>query len=270
MTSCVSSSPDWIDQPATLPLDLLTKRQREVLTLLGEGHGRAEIAQRLFRSPKTVDNHCTRIYEKLGVHSQASLIRLLHEHGMLSEPQTPERGAGMSGGALSCADALSRIESRVQAAPNSEYFNAFLLGLCDVTDMDLAGICEVDHEASRFIAIASVADGKPIGQISSDFESCECDETFRLGQHLIQSDLDKLFPRATTLSRAGAVAYAGVLLEDRFVGKVGTLWVASRSPIENPDEVMSTLCAVRRRAATELGLQLAIDRLDELGISIGS
>ncbi len=266
MTSC-STSVQVKSLP--LPLERLTKRQREVLTLLGEGHGRAEIAQRLFRSPKTVDNHCTRIYEKLGVHSQASLIRLLHEHGLLSEGQQRDRSSANS--APSCSnDALSQIESQVQAAPTAEYFNAFLTGLCNVVGMDLAGICEVDREASRFFAIASVADGKPIGQISSDFQACECTETFKRGEHMVFKDLDEDSPRATTLTRLGVVGYAGVLLEDRFVGKVGTLWVASRSPIKNPDEVMSTLRALRRRAATEVALQLAVDRLDELGIAIGS
>jgi DNA-binding CsgD family transcriptional regulator len=46
----------------------LTARERELLTLLGEGVSATdELAERLFISPKTVKNHLASIYEKLGI-----------------------------------------------------------------------------------------------------------------------------------------------------------------------------------------------------------
>ena len=50
---------------------LLTRREVEVLRLLGDGLTNAEIARRLFLSPKTVEHHVARIYRKLDVHSRA-------------------------------------------------------------------------------------------------------------------------------------------------------------------------------------------------------
>lgn len=46
---------------------LLSRREVEVLRLLGEGLSNREIAERLFISPKTAEHHVSRIYAKLGL-----------------------------------------------------------------------------------------------------------------------------------------------------------------------------------------------------------
>jgi DNA-binding NarL/FixJ family response regulator len=52
----------------------LTEREREILTLLSQGHNNAEIAQRLVLSPKTVRNHLSNIFNKLQVADRAQAI----------------------------------------------------------------------------------------------------------------------------------------------------------------------------------------------------
>jgi DNA-binding CsgD family transcriptional regulator len=49
----------------------LSRRETEVLRLLGEGLSNREIGQRLFISPKTAEHHVSRIYAKLGLKSRA-------------------------------------------------------------------------------------------------------------------------------------------------------------------------------------------------------
>lgn len=59
----------------------LTAREREVLALITEGLGNAEIAERLSISEKTVRNHVSNLFDKLGVWTRAQAMVFAHDHG---------------------------------------------------------------------------------------------------------------------------------------------------------------------------------------------
>ncbi|MFC0038608.1 response regulator transcription factor [Actinomadura rayongensis] len=60
----------------------LTDREREVLELIAQGRGNAEIAATLFLSQKTVRNHVSNIFVKLHVADRAQAIVLAREAGL--------------------------------------------------------------------------------------------------------------------------------------------------------------------------------------------
>lgn len=62
----------------------LTKREKEILTLVARGFTNQEIADRLFISPRTVDTHRTNMMQKLNIHDVATLVRFAVEHGFVS------------------------------------------------------------------------------------------------------------------------------------------------------------------------------------------
>jgi pimeloyl-ACP methyl ester carboxylesterase/DNA-binding CsgD family transcriptional regulator len=62
----------------------LSPREREVLSLVTEGLGNAAIADRLTLSEKTVRNHVTNVFDKLGVQTRAQAIVMAHERGFKS------------------------------------------------------------------------------------------------------------------------------------------------------------------------------------------
>jgi DNA-binding NarL/FixJ family response regulator len=66
------------------PLERLSEREREVLTLTAEGFSASEIGEKLFISPKTVDTYRSRIMEKLGLKHRSELVRLAVRTGMLT------------------------------------------------------------------------------------------------------------------------------------------------------------------------------------------
>ena len=80
--------------PASLPplgadLSVLSRREREVLGPLLEGHRVPYIARMLYISPHTVRNHLQSVFRKLGVGSQAELIEKLRAgETYIPEPST--------------------------------------------------------------------------------------------------------------------------------------------------------------------------------------
>lgn len=61
----------------------LSRRERQVLELLGQGYTNQEAADRLFLSVKTVETYRSRISEKLGLRSRADFVRLAVELGLI-------------------------------------------------------------------------------------------------------------------------------------------------------------------------------------------
>jgi DNA-binding NarL/FixJ family response regulator len=82
----------------------LTKRELEVLELLTDGLTQAQIAHRLYVSPKTVGTHTERLFKKLGAHSRAQAVSYGYVHGLLDR-------AGAR------ADVVSRAERAFEPTP---------------------------------------------------------------------------------------------------------------------------------------------------------
>jgi pimeloyl-ACP methyl ester carboxylesterase/DNA-binding CsgD family transcriptional regulator len=62
----------------------LSSREREVLTLMSEGLANAQIAERLSISEKTVRNHVSNVFDKLGVWTRAQAIVFAIDRGFKS------------------------------------------------------------------------------------------------------------------------------------------------------------------------------------------
>jgi DNA-binding SARP family transcriptional activator/DNA-binding CsgD family transcriptional regulator len=61
----------------------LSKRERAVLRLVAEGLSDAEVAARLILSPRTIQNHLTRIYHKFDVHNRTAAVDLARKTGQI-------------------------------------------------------------------------------------------------------------------------------------------------------------------------------------------
>jgi DNA-binding NarL/FixJ family response regulator len=67
----------------TDPVSTLTSREREVLQLAAEGFGTAEIAEKLFISPRTGETHRANLMRKLGLQTQTDLVRFAIRKGLI-------------------------------------------------------------------------------------------------------------------------------------------------------------------------------------------
>jgi DNA-binding NarL/FixJ family response regulator len=83
----VSRAAHGVD-PADEELEGLTRREREILTLVAEGLSNADVASRLWVSRQTVKFHLGGVYRKLGVANRTEAARWAHDHGLLAATAT--------------------------------------------------------------------------------------------------------------------------------------------------------------------------------------
>ncbi|WP_169714001.1 response regulator transcription factor [Oceanicoccus sagamiensis] len=65
--------------------EILTSRELEIMNLVVKGASNSDISSTLFISPKTVDNHRSNIFKKLGVRSAVELAEYARKNGLLSD-----------------------------------------------------------------------------------------------------------------------------------------------------------------------------------------
>ena len=61
----------------------LTRREREILALVAEGHSNRELARMLWVTEQTVKFHLSNIYRKLAVANRTEASRWAHRHGLV-------------------------------------------------------------------------------------------------------------------------------------------------------------------------------------------
>lgn len=71
---------------APRPLEGVTDREREVLTLVGRGRSNGEIADDLFISVATAKSHVARLLSKLGARDRVQLVIIAYEAGLVALP----------------------------------------------------------------------------------------------------------------------------------------------------------------------------------------
>lgn len=69
--------------PTEHPLARLTPRQREILTLIADGHSTKDIGLTLNISGKTVESHRAQLMERLDIHDVAGLVRYAIKKGLV-------------------------------------------------------------------------------------------------------------------------------------------------------------------------------------------
>lgn len=68
----------------TRPVEGITEREREVLTLIGRGRSNTEIADELFISVATAKSHVSRLLTKLDARDRVQLVITAYELGLVS------------------------------------------------------------------------------------------------------------------------------------------------------------------------------------------
>ncbi|GGU06752.1 response regulator [Streptomyces violascens] len=79
--------PDSPPKPSPRPVEHITEREREVLTLVGRGRSNTEIAEELFITVATAKSHVSRLLTKLGARDRVQLVITAYEVGLVTLSQ---------------------------------------------------------------------------------------------------------------------------------------------------------------------------------------
>lgn len=64
-------------------VEMLTERERQILVYIARGLAKKQIAKLAAISPKTVDQHCSHIMDKLDIHDRVALARFAIREGLV-------------------------------------------------------------------------------------------------------------------------------------------------------------------------------------------
>jgi DNA-binding NarL/FixJ family response regulator len=79
------------DRPPPATLEVLTDRERGVLTLVARAWSNAEIAERLYLSAATAKTHVGRLLMKLQARDRTQLVVIAYETGLVTPGAPPSR-----------------------------------------------------------------------------------------------------------------------------------------------------------------------------------
>jgi DNA-binding NarL/FixJ family response regulator len=79
-----------VDTAVSSRLDLLTDREREVLTAIGRGLNNTEISEELFIGAATVKTHINSLFAKLGLRDRAQAVVFAYESGLVRPGDTSD------------------------------------------------------------------------------------------------------------------------------------------------------------------------------------
>lgn len=232
-------------------IETLTLRESEVLDLILKGLSNDQIALALFRSPKTVDKHCQRIYRKLGIHKRVNLFRLCLEAGYegaqpalrSSPPSRPPRqplpAASQNEYSLieqlvlkgRAWDTLQAIHARLAGAHDDDFFQQVASALAEIFQVKLAGVCEINASDGYGDIIACCDEGKLLEPIRYDLHNSACGVAHADGELQITNGFVERFgPRQRLDLEYEIESYIGVGLRDYTDGMIGTVWIADDMP----------------------------------------
>ena len=239
-------------------LNALTRREREVLALVGQGYSLPDIARKLYRSLKTIESHRLSLGRKLEVSNRVELARIAIQSGLAPLPGRAESSEAQS------SEVRQRVADRDEAWQILRAIDAHvafedgpgrvlpsLVGaLQKHLQVDAAAIVRLDaHGAGRVVAQAvrrepALPDAVPVdGPPLSDV----------VEERRVEIDpIPEPYRRHPLLAQRDAAALYGIRLDTHHEQPIGALVVAASESIARELEIELILRTVASRAAAEL------------------
>ena len=153
--------------------------------------------------------------------------------------------------------AMVKVAASISTSSGTEFFHRLAASMVEATGADCAFLSRFLPETTPLAArvIAGVIDGVMVDNIRYEIGGTPCHGVLEKGTCIIQENLYEQFPLMAEGLPPGINAGAGHRLDDANGQPLGTLFMASRKKIDQPEFVSSMLQIFAARAAAELERQ---------------
>ena len=240
-------------------LSVLTKRERDVLTLIGYGLSSKEIAERLHRSIKTVNTHRSALGRKLGVSNRVQLARIAVHAGLVpSDPGSRDQEASHDHLPLqaerdsACLKILSLLDDQIGPLTGTGFFRKCVRKLVEVLQLKCAYIAELIDDGERMRSLAAWSEHGPIHTIEHDLSCLQWTMRTNKGVLFARSDARDVFPFIVPLVDSELDSYMATPLLDPRGTIIGLIAIGDDKPLDLLPGVELILTVLATRASTEL------------------
>lgn len=255
----------------TIEVDIntLTNREQQVLAMIGRGYSVPKIAEKLFRSQKTIETHRQSLGRKLGASNRVELARIAIQVGLapldvapsLAPENRDDPRALLQSDSLA-AEAVFRIESGCSELVDVAYARALVRRLCETLDTTGAAVFVLDEDENTYRSVAMWKNQAWAESVFLDLAGAPCTRTITDGFYCCEGGVAQEW--AGFLERTGMPikSYMGVRLDDPASQEVlGCLMVFQDQPIAFAPVAETVLRVCRVRMSAELGRMRLIDSL---------
>lgn len=241
-----------------------------MLAFIGRGYSIPQIAEKLFRSQKTIETHRHSLGRKLGVSNRVELARIAIREGLA--PLDQGRSAADSkrddprsrlNSDIIAAQLVQRIELACATTVGGAYFSTLVDHLIEVLNVSSASVCSFDDDPSdqSRVIVARIGD-KWLRDCAVPRGMSPCGEALK--QDLVRYDgnLPQHYPHFSDIVGAPVHSFMAVSLNDPASGEtIGSLSVLQVNPTPFGPETETVLQVCRERASAELDRARLIDSL---------
>lgn len=237
--------------------------------MIGRGYSIPKIAERLFRSQKTIETHRQSLGRKLGASNRVELARIAIQVGLAPlDFGSVNVSAGIDdalaqlGADERAAEVVRRIESACAAVVDMAYAGALCQALSHALGTTGAGLFSWEDDKAKIRSVAMVQQGTQADEASMDLTGSPCEQTMKRGFFRCEGVLAQVCPKFDAAAFFDIQSYMGVRLDHPLTHEpLGTLVVFLDQPTAFDPAAETVLRVCSRRASAELGRMQLIDSL---------
>lgn len=246
-------------------LETLTPREREILTMIGEGDSLPEIAHKLHRSLKTIESHRLSLGRKLNASNRVELAKIAISAGLVSVNGSNDVGPGkQTDQELSW---LNQINDAISDKIGHEQLEAFCMAASQLPGVSFAAICTPERTPAGdpkpynrvMMAISENGEiGKPVRYKAA---KTPCQQIIEEGECCFEQGIRRAYPEDKWLESISAESYFGVQLLTTDGQAIGGVGLIGREQMPKLEELRRVVAFFAPRLAGALMTCIELDAL---------